>query len=78
MKISVPKQWQMKKLKQKLTNVRDYSRTSITLTLNFLSIDQNSTEIYPDNSNSPLTRTALRLPSESVLESSIYRSSSTV
>ena len=54
-----------------LTNFR--SRTSITRTritripssleLNFLSLDQNFTEIYPYNSDSPLTRTIFRFPS---------------
>ena len=47
-----------------------YSRTSITRTQitliprNFLCLDQNFTESYPDNSNSPLTRTVFRFPSE--------------
>ena len=55
-----------------LTNFR--GRTSITRTritliphsleLNFLSLDQNFTEIYPYNSDSPLTRTVNRFPSE--------------
>ena len=50
-----------------------YSRTSITSTritriprqleLNFLSLEKNFTEIYPDNSNSPLTRTVFRCSS---------------
>ena len=44
-------------------------RTRITpiprkLELNFLSLDQNLTENYPDNSNSSLTRTVFRFPSE--------------
>ena len=34
------------------------------LQLYFISLDQNFTEIYPDNSNSPLTRTVLRFPWE--------------
>ena len=34
------------------------------LELYFISLDQNFTEIYPDNSNSPLTRTVLRFPWE--------------
>ena len=51
-----------------------YSRTSTTriwitqiphyLELNFLSLDQNFTEIYTDNLNSPLTRTVFCFPSE--------------
>ena len=50
-----------------LTNFR--GRTSITriprsLELNFLSLDQNFSEIYPYNSDSPLTRTVFRFPSE--------------
>ena len=55
-----------------ITNFR--GRTSITRTrltriprsleLNFLSLDQNFTEIYPDNSDSPLTRTVFLFPSE--------------
>ena len=34
------------------------------LELNFLSLDQNFTEIYPDISNYPLPRTVFRSPSE--------------
>ena len=49
-----------------------YSGTSITLIprqleLTFLSLDQNFTEIYPNNSNSWLTRTVFRFPSKFAL-----------
>ena len=40
------------------------TRIPRSLELNFLSLDQNFTEIYPDNSDSPLTRTVFRFPSE--------------
>ena len=53
-----------------LTNFRgktSITRTRITriprsLELNLLSLDQNFTEIYPYNSDSPLTRTVFRFP----------------
>ena len=55
-------------------NTAQISRTSITRTritriprqleLNFLSLEKNFTEIYPDNSNSPLARTVFCFPSE--------------
>ena len=40
------------------------TRIPRSLELNFLSLDQNFTEIYPDNPDSPLTRTVFRFPSE--------------
>ena len=51
------------------TTVASITRTRITriprqLELNFLSLGQNFTEIYPDTSNSQLTRTVFRFASE--------------
>ena len=66
-----------------LANKTKCSRTSIIRTritaiprkleLNFLSLDQNLTEKYPDNSNSLPTRTVFRFPSEFELTGFYYR-----
>ena len=69
--------WQMVSMFLKFSQpyLDHYSRTSMTRTwvtiiscfkleLNFLSLDPNFTEIYPNNSNSSLTRTIFRFPSE--------------